>query len=78
MLTMFTLLAVAGGALRLVLQWQMKARWGLYLALPQSLALLLLVWAFLPSWLVPVAFPLPMSVTLGAVFPDLLFVRKAS
>lgn len=29
MLTMFTLLAVAGGALRLALQWQMKARWGL-------------------------------------------------
>jgi hypothetical protein len=38
MLTMFTLLAVAGGALRLVLQWQMKARWGLSLALPQTLA----------------------------------------
>jgi hypothetical protein len=78
MLTMFTLLAVAGGALRLALEWQMKARWGLSFALPQTLAVLLLVWAALPGWLVPVTFPLPMSVTLGAVFPDLLFVRRAS
>ncbi len=28
MFTTFTALALAGGALRLVLQWQLKTRWG--------------------------------------------------
>ena len=29
MFTTFTALALAGGALRLVLQWQLKTRWGI-------------------------------------------------
>ena len=36
MLTLFTALALAGGALRLVLQWQLKKRWGISLGSPQS------------------------------------------
>ena len=38
MFTTFTALALAGGALRLVLQWQLKTRWGISLAVPQILA----------------------------------------
>jgi len=34
MFTTFTALALAGGALRLVLQWQLKKRWGISLGIP--------------------------------------------
>ena len=38
MFTTFTALALAGGVLRLVLQWQLKTRWGISLGIPQALA----------------------------------------
>jgi hypothetical protein len=42
MLTSLTSLAIAGGALRLVLEWQLKKRWAISLAVPQALALALI------------------------------------
>ena len=75
MLTLFTALALAGGALRLVLQWQLKTRWEMSLAVPQVLAGALVVLAGLPSILQPFPFPVPLSLTLGLLLPDLLLRR---
>ncbi|WP_419523702.1 hypothetical protein [Lentibacter algarum] len=43
--TTFTALVLAGGGLRLVLQWQLKRRWDISLAVPQALAGTLVVLA---------------------------------
>jgi len=59
MLTLFTALALAGGALRLFLQWQLKKRWGISLGIPQALAGALVVLAGLPEFIKP--FPFPVS-----------------
>ena len=75
MFTTFTALALAGGALRLVLQWQLKKRWDISLAVPQILAGALVVLAGLPSILQPLPFPIPLSLTLGLLLPDLLLRR---
>ena len=75
MFTTFTALAFAGGALRLVLQWQLKRRWGISLAVPQILAGALVVLAGLPSFLQPLPFPVPLGLTLGLLLPDLLLRR---
>ena len=75
MFTTFTALAFAGGGLRLVLQWQLKRRWGLSLAVPQILAGAIVVLAGLPSFLQPLPFPIPLSLTLGLLLPDLLLRR---
>ena len=56
MFTTFTALALAGGGLRLVLQWQLKKRWGISLAVPQILAGAIVVLAGLPE--LPQALPL--------------------
>ena len=65
MFTTFTALALAGGALRLVLQWQLKKRWGISLGIPQVLAGALVVLAGLPSILQPFPYPIPLSLTLA-------------
>jgi hypothetical protein len=75
MLTLFTALALAGGALRLVLQWQLRKRWDISLAVPQVLAGALVVLAGLPSMLQPLPFPIPLSLPLGLLLPDLLLRR---
>ena len=75
MFTTFTALALAGGAIRLVLQWQLKTRWDISLAVPQILAGALVVLAGLPSMLQPFPFPVPLSLTLGLLLPDLLLRR---
>ena len=75
MFTTFTALALAGGALRLVLQWQLKTRWDISLAVPQILAGALVVLAGLPEFLKPFPFPIPLSLTLGLLLPDLLLRR---
>jgi hypothetical protein len=75
MFTTLTALALAGGALRLVLQWQLKKRWDISLAVPQILAGALVVLAGLPSILQPFPFPIPLSLTLGLLLPDLLLRR---
>jgi len=75
MLTLFTALALAGGALRFVLQWQLRKRWDISLAVPQILAGALVVMAGLPEFIKPFPFPVPLSLTLGLLLPDLLLRR---
>jgi hypothetical protein len=76
MFTTFTALALAGGgALRLVLQWQLRKRWDISLAVPQVLAGALVVLAGLPEFIKPFPFPVPLSLTLGLLLPDLLLRR---
>ena len=75
MVTTFTALVLAGGGLRLVLQWQLKRRWDISLAVPQALAGALVVLAGLPEFLKPLPFPVPLSLILGLLLPDLLLRR---
>ena len=75
MFTTFTALALAGGALRLALQWQLRKRWDISLAVPQILAGALVVLAGLPEFIKPFPFPIPLSPTLGLLLPDLLLRR---
>ena len=76
MLLTFTTLALAGGALRLALQWQLHRRWGMTLAVPQALAGAIVVLAGLPSILQPFPFPVPLSLTIGLLLPDLIMARR--
>ena len=75
MFTTFTALALAGGALRRVLQWQLRKRWDISLAVPQILAGALVVLAGLPEFIKPFPFPVPLGLTLGLLLPDLLLRR---
>ena len=75
MFTLFAALVLAGGGLRLVLQWQLKRRWDISLAVPQALAGALVVLAGLPEFLKPLPFPVPLSLILGLLLPDLLLRR---
>ena len=75
MITYFTALLLAGGAVRLALNWKLKQRWGVVLGVPQALAVLLVILAGLPELLKPFPFPVPLSVTVGLLLPDLFFRR---
>ena len=76
MFTTFTALALAGGVLRLVLQWQLRKRWDISLAVPQVLAGALVVLAGLPEFIKPFPFPVPLGLTLGLLLPDLIMTRR--
>ena len=78
MFTPFVLLFAAGVGLRLTCAWYLRRRFNLILAAPQAFVVVLLVLAGLPSWLQPVPFPVPLSLTLGVVLPDLLLSRGSS
>ena len=71
MLTLFILLAAAGGILRLALAWLLKQRWGVSIGVPQALAGTLVVLAGLPEFIKPV----PLGLTIGLLLPDLLLRR---
>ena len=75
MLTLFLLLAAAGGVLRLALQWGVKRRWGITIGVSQALAGALVVLAGLPEFLRPFPFPVPLGITIGLLLPDLLVRR---
>jgi hypothetical protein len=75
MMTLFLLLAVAGGLLRLGLGLVLLQRTGTVLACPPILALGIVLLAALPEILSPIPFPLPFSLTLGFLLPDLLLRR---
>ena len=60
MLTLFMLLAAAGGILRLALAWLLKQRWGVSIGVPQALAGALVVLAGLPEFIKPIPFPVPL------------------
>ena len=76
MLTLFVLLAIAGGVLRLALQWGVRRRWGITIGVPKALAGALVVLAGLPDFLKPIPFPVPLGVTIGLLLPDLLVRRS--
>ena len=76
MFTTFTALALTGGALRLVLQWQLRKRWEISLSIPSVLAGALVVLAGLPEFLKPLPFPVPLGLTLGLLLPDLIMTRR--
>ncbi len=76
MFSTFTLLVAAGACIRLSVSWLLARRYGVILALPQALVVILLVLSCLPEYLSPVPFPAPLSLTLGAVLPDLLQSRN--
>jgi hypothetical protein len=63
MLTLFMLLAAAGGILRLALAWLLKQRWAL------------VVLSGLPEFIKPIPFPVPLGLTIGLLLPDLLLRR---
>ena len=75
MLSTFVLLMAATGVVRLVVSWAILKRFGWWLGLPQSLAGVLVLFAGLPDWASPVPIPVPLSVSLGALLPDLLSRR---
>ena len=77
MFTPFLLLMAAGVSFRLASSWFLRTRFNLALATPQALALALLVLAGMPPWLQPIPFPVPFSITLGALLPDLLLTRRS-
>ncbi len=74
MFTTFTLLVAASGALRLALSWGLKRRFGFSFGVPQILAGALVVLSGLPDLIKPFAYPVPLSITLGALLPD--FFRR--
>ena len=73
MLTLFMLLAAAGGILRLSLARLLKQRLGVSIGVPQALAGALVVLAGLPEFIKPIPFPAPLGLTIGLLLPDLLF-----
>ena len=75
MLTSLTSLAMAGGVLRLFLQWQIKKRWAVSLAVPQALAGAMVVLAGLPNFLKPIPFSIPVWFTIGLLL-SYLFLRR--
>ena len=75
MLTIVLLLTVAGGVVRLVLQWLVRKRWEVTIGVPKALAGTLMVLAGLPEFLRPFPFPVPFGITIGLLLPDLLVRR---
>jgi hypothetical protein len=75
MITLFVLLAFAGGVVRLALEWQLKKHWGITPSVPQALAGALVVLAGLPEFIKPIPFPVPLGLTIGLLLPDLLLRR---
>ena len=75
MIPTFVLLAVAGGALRVALNWVLRRYFGLSLSFPQGLAGVLLLLAVLPDIITPIDINLPLGLVLGLLLPDLLLRR---
>ena len=72
MLTSSTLLAVAGGVFRCGLTYLLWRRYGWVVTVPPVVAAIAVVLALLPDWMRPVPWPLPLSITVGLLLPDLL------
>ena len=75
MISLFALLALAGGVCRLGLNWVLRRKLGVSLGLPPILALALVILAGLPDILSPVSINLPLGLVLGLLLPDLLLRR---
>ena len=75
MLTLFMLLAAAGGALRVALNYAVRRKLGVAIALPPVLALAVLLLAVLPDIITPIDINLPLGLVVGLLLPDLLLRR---
>ena len=75
MISLFVLLTVAGGGIRLGLNWVLRRRFGLHLSIPPLLALLLVGLAALPEIVSPLSIKPPLGLVLGLILPDLLLRR---
>ena len=75
MMTTFMLLALAGGTLRVALNWVLRRYFGLSLSFPQGLAGVLLLLAVLPDIITPIDINLPLGLVVGLLLPDLVFRR---
>lgn len=75
MISLFVLLALTGGGIRLALNWALRRRFGLHLSLPPLLAFLLIGLAALPEIISPLSIRPPLGLVLGLVLPDLLLRR---
>ena len=75
MIPTFVLLALAGGGLRLALNFAIRRKLGLALGLPPVLALSILLFAVLPDVITPIDVNLPLGLVVGLLLPDLLLRR---
>ena len=75
MITLFILLITVSGLFRFVLDWLLKKHWGVHLGIPQVLAGALVILAGLPDILKPIQFPVPLSITIGLLLPELVLRR---
>ena len=75
MISTFVLLAIVGGVCRLGLNWVLRRKLGVSLALPSALALGILGLAALPDMITPININLPLGLVAGLLLPDLLLRR---
>lgn len=75
MISLFVLLAVAGGGIRLGLSWVLRRKFGLHLSLPPVVAMLLVLLVALPEIVSPLSIKPPLGLVLGLILPDLLLRR---
>ena len=75
MMTIFMLLALAGGALRVALNYAVRRKLGVAIGLPPLLALVVLLLAVLPDIITPIDINLRLGLVVGLLLPDLVFRR---
>ena len=75
MMTTFMLLALAGGVLRVALNYAVRRKLGVAIGLPPLLALVVLLLAVLPDIITPIDINLPLGLVVGLLLPDLVFRR---
>ena len=75
MIPTFVLLALAGGVLRVALNYAVRRKLGVAIALPPVLALAVLLLAVLPDIITPIDINLPLGLVVGLLLPDLLLRR---
>ena len=75
MISLFVLRAVAGGGIRLGLNWAVRRKFGLHLSLPPIVAMLLVLLVALPEIVSPLSIKPPLGLVLGLILPDLLLRR---
>ena len=76
MFSSFTLLCVLGVSLRLALFLFLRWKWDVRPLIPNGLSYCIVLLAMMPAWMQPVPLPVPMSLALGFVLPDLLLARS--
>jgi hypothetical protein len=75
MIPTFVPLATAGALFRLGLNWVLRRKLGVSLALPPVLALAILLLTILPDMITPIDINLPLGLVVGVLLPDLVLRR---